>query len=279
MIRFFKGLKRAADFFSIHPDGLSFVTERRLKDLEASINKSSEVMDWSSFEPIYESLTHDLGEMNVNIHSILEKLNDKQKPATAQLALPAEQAKTTRKRKAVKLQAVEEEVKTVKSKLTQREVKRLLECRDGELYWKVDRGRRAKKGNKAGCITTHAGYRKVFCVGVNGHTYAAGRLVFLMFHGYLPEYVSYIDGNPLNIRIENLRAATKSQLRTSSKKNSNNTSGYKGVFFDKTRGKYKVQISKLDRYYRLGFFDTAKEAHKAYCKAAKKLHGEFAQVE
>ena len=37
MFAFLRNVKRAADFFSIHPDGLIFVTERRLKDLEASV--------------------------------------------------------------------------------------------------------------------------------------------------------------------------------------------------------------------------------------------------
>ena len=39
MIRFFKSLKRAVDFFYINPDGLSFKTEKRFRDLERNISK------------------------------------------------------------------------------------------------------------------------------------------------------------------------------------------------------------------------------------------------
>lgn len=99
-----------------------------------------------------------------------------------------------------------------------------------------------------------------------------------MFHGYLPEYVSYIDNNSQNTRIENLRTATCSQVKCSAKRPKNNSSGYKGVYLHKKKGKYIAQIKKNKKHYYLGLFKTPEEAHKVYCKAAKKLHGEFARV-
>jgi hypothetical protein len=278
MIRFFQGIKRAADWFNVNPDGLSFVTERRLKDLEASVRRLPEssrtIMDWSSFECIYESLTHDLGEMNVNINSILRRLDNKQEPNPTQLTLPVQQVKATKKPKPVKLQAVEEEVKKVKSLFTQAQVKRFFEYRDGELYWKIIPSNKIKKGNKAGSVNSK-GYRQV---GIGKNVYRYGRIIYLMFHGYLPECVSYIDSNPLNTRIENLREATPSQISCHKKKLSNNTSAFKGVSFHKQVGKYKAAIVKKKKSHHLGYFDTPEEAYKAYCKAAKKLHGEFARV-
>jgi hypothetical protein len=99
-----------------------------------------------------------------------------------------------------------------------------------------------------------------------------------MFHGYLPEYVSFVDGDGTNVKIENLRAVTRSQLTTFAKITKSNSSGYKGAFLDKRTGKYVAQIVKNKKFYYLGTFDTPQEAYKAYCKAAKKLHGEFARV-
>lgn len=282
MIRFFKGLKRAADFFSIHPEGLSFVTERRLKDLEASVSKLPKAIGDRNLTRIinleHESYKNfcELEQIVERIVTILEKTLDKKEASTQ--SLPVEQAKTTKKPKVVKLKALEEEVKKVKSKLTQEEVNRLLEYRDGVLYWKVDRGYKVKKGDIAGSIVTISKSRKVYFVTVNSYCYSAGRLVFLMFHGYLPENVSFVDGDGTNVEIENLRAVTRSQLTTFAKITKSNYSGYKGAFLDKRTGKYFAQIMKNKKYYYLGTFNTPKEAHKAYCKAAKKLHGEFARV-
>jgi len=147
----------------------------------------------------------------------------------------------------------------------------LFEYRDGELYWKVDRVR-AKKGDKAGSTKR---YKYVF---IDGWHYTVGQVIFLMFHGYIPERVSFIDANPLNTRIENLRAANQSQVNCYRKTKKTTNSGYKGVCLHKQTGKYIAQISKNKKQYHLGLFNTPKEAHKAYRKAAKKLHGEFARV-
>lgn len=271
MFTFLRNVKKAADFFSINQDGVSFLTEQRLKDIEASVSKLPKAIEDRTLTRII-NLEYDLYKLERTIQSIQEKFDKEQ--GTLQLALPVDQAKTNRKRKDIKLQAVEEQVKTVKSRLTQSKVKRLFKYRDGELYWKVTPSKNVRKGNKAGSINSE-GYKQV---GIGHNTYVYGRIIFLMFHGYLPECVSYIDANPLNTRIENLRAATQSQVNCYSKKQKNNTSGYKGVCLNKQKGKYSAQIWKKGKNHHLGLFDTAKEAHKAYCMAAKKLHGEFARV-
>jgi len=272
MIRFFQGIKRAADFFSMHPGGLSFVTEKRLRDLEASVSRLPKAISDRNFTSIM-NLEYDIYELKETIKTLQSTLDKEQVPT--QIVLPAEQAKTFRKRKAVKLQKVEEEVKKVKSLLTQAKVKRLFEYRDGKLYWKKSLGR-VKKGDEAGSMSGK-GYKQVR---IDKNVYRYARIIYLMFHGYLPECVSYIDSNRLNTRIENLREATLSQVNCykNKKKLRTNTSVFKGVYFNKQAGKYKASIVKKKKSYHLGYFDTPQEAHKAYCKAAKKLHGEFARV-
>ncbi len=268
MIRFFQGIKRAVDFFSIHPDGLSFVTERRLKDLEASVSRLPKAISDRNFTSIM-NLEYDIYELKETIKTLQSTLDKEQVPSVSKV----KPVKTTRKRKAVKLQTVEEEVKKVKSRLTQAKVKRLFEYRDGELYWKKSVGS-VKKGEEAGSMSGK-GYKQV---GIDKNVYRYGRIIYLMFHGYLPECVSYIDSNHLNTRIENLREATPSQISCHKKKLSNNTSAFKGVSFHKQVGKYKAAIVKKKKSHHLGYFDTPQEAYRAYCKAAKKLHGEFARV-
>jgi hypothetical protein len=253
MFAFLRNVKKAADFFSIHPDGLSFVTERRLKDVEASVSKWPRVIEDGTFTRII-NLEYDLYKLERTIQIIQEKLDKEQVPA--QLVLSAERTETIKKPKLLKLQNVEEEVKKVKSLLTQAKVKRLLEYRDGELYWKVDR-LRAKKGDKAG---TTKGYKIVF---IEGQHYTFGHVIFLMFHGYVPERVSFVDGDYRNTRIENLRAATMSQVSGSAKKSKANTCGYKGITFLKKRNKYVAQINKLGKHYHLGTFNTPKRPTKS----------------
>lgn len=90
------------------------------------------------------------------------------------------------------------------------------------------------------------------------------------------EYVDHIDGDSLNNRRSNLRLCTLSQNSHNAKRRSDNTSGYKGVYFDKTRGCWRAHIRLNNKRKSLGAFSTPEEAHQAYCNAARELFGEFA---
>ena len=57
---------------------------------------------------------------------------------------------------------------------------------------------------------------------------------------------------------------------------STNTSGLKGAFWVANRGKWMSQIKCNGKLVYLGYFATAEDAHAAYCRAADRLHGEFA---
>lgn len=61
-------------------------------------------------------------------------------------------------------------------------------------------------------------------------------------------------------------------------KRADNTSGYKGVTWDKREQKWRARIGKEGKRKHLGYFDTAEEAHEAYKNAAPEYHGEFARV-
>lgn len=90
------------------------------------------------------------------------------------------------------------------------------------------------------------------------------------------EQVDHVDGNPLNNRRENLRLASNNQNGKNRKRNSNNTSGFKGVH--RVRNKWRAAIKVNYKLIHLGYFDTPKDAHDAYCEAAIKYHGEFARL-
>lgn len=91
--------------------------------------------------------------------------------------------------------------------------------------------------------------------------------------------VDHIDGNTLNNDTDNLRICTRSENSRNQKRRSTNTSGYKGVTFNKASGKWVSQIQIVDGRKGLGYFATPELAYKAYCEAVIKYHGEYGRLE
>ena len=157
--------------------------------------------------------------------------------------------------------------------LAQDLVRELFDYADGKLLWKQKLNRSVVVGSKAGCVN-NLGYEVIT---INGSKYKAHRLVFLWHHGYLPEYIDHIDGNPANNRIENLRECSLSQNQWNRKVCKNNTSGYKGVWFSKQTNKWQVEVHSEGRKYYGGLFADAESANKAAIELRKSLHKDFAK--
>lgn len=90
--------------------------------------------------------------------------------------------------------------------------------------------------------------------------------------------VDHINGDGLDNRRANLRLCHRRQNIRNQRKHRNNTSGYKGVFWQRDKGKWRASISKNYRSHHLGYFTGKTEAARAYDSAARELHGEFAQL-
>jgi len=91
--------------------------------------------------------------------------------------------------------------------------------------------------------------------------------------------VDHINCNTLDNRRENLRICTSQENSRNVHKYKNNTSGYKGVTYDKSHTKkWLASITVNKKVLNLGRFNTPEEAHNAYCIASKKYHGEYGRV-
>ena len=142
---------------------------------------------------------------------------------------------------------------------------------DGNLYHKTDRKNQVNKGDLAGCINS-TGYR---LVRFDGGRYLAHRVVFLIHKGFLPDYVDHIDNNVNNNKIENLRECTFSQNKCNTPRYKNNTSGEKGVSWNKEQGKWVAKVQYLNKRIYVGRYVDFEDAINAVRDKRKELHGNF----
>ena len=144
----------------------------------------------------------------------------------------------------------------------------------GVLVWKINR-RGLVAGQLAGVSNTRTKY---LVVGVDYESYVAHRIIWMWMTGEDPGdlEVDHIDHDRLNNRWTNLRLATVNQNRSNVAAR-NKTGLPKGVFPNGQRS-FMARIRKDGEVYYLGSFETAEEAHQAYCEASEALHGNFACI-
>lgn len=91
--------------------------------------------------------------------------------------------------------------------------------------------------------------------------------------------IDHINHDGLDNRKINLRVCTISENRRNSKTPATNTTGHRGVTFDKGRkSPWHARIFVNGKNLYLGRFATAREASKAYQEASIKHYKEFANV-
>lgn len=146
----------------------------------------------------------------------------------------------------------------------------------GEFVWKT-RGDKSfdnrLAGKKAGSLSI--GY---LIIRIKGCNYYAHRLAWLIIKGRWPTEIDHIDLDKSNNKWDNLRECSRTQNLANRKQYHRKvgTGLPKGVFPES--GKFFASIKDEKKTRRIGLFKTPEEAHAAYVKAAKKLHGEFANT-
>ena len=125
----------------------------------------------------------------------------------------------------------------------------------GLLIGKVSRGNR-----KAGKPVGHKCSRGYLQVRLNGDNLSVARVIWIMQRGTAPEQIDHINRVKDDNRLCNLRAADQSLNARNKRVQRNNTSGTKGVSFDKQSGKWKARIGTGNGRATLGLFRTKERA-------------------
>ena len=153
------------------------------------------------------------------------------------------------------------------STLNQYEVLDYFNYKDGNLY------KRFKEDKPMGHLTDE-GY---VVVGFNKKSQFAHRVIFLMFHGYLPPCIDHIDGNKSNNRIENLRPATAKTNGYNQALREKTSSGIKNVTWHKVSKKWQVKFAVNGEIKYFGLYNNIDYAKFVADAMRYKYHGKFAR--
>jgi AP2 domain. len=149
----------------------------------------------------------------------------------------------------------------------------------GEFRWRPNPAMNATwnsrfAGAKAG--TMAAGR---LSIRLNYRRYFAHRLAWFYMTGEWPEYeIDHANCDPSDNRFSNLRLASRGQNAANIRTPRHNTSGRKGVTWDRTSGKWLAFAWTGGRFRNLGRYDTKEEASGAYMRHMAGLYGPYARA-
>ena len=109
--------------------------------------------------------------------------------------------------------------------------------------------------------------------------FKAHRVAWLFIYGEDPgnDKIDHKDTNGLNNAKTNLRKADNKQNGANQKISSNNSSGVKGVCWDKQKQKWRARINSGGKSIWCELFDDLQEASEKISAKRKELQGEFAR--
>lgn len=153
--------------------------------------------------------------------------------------------------------------------ITQERLKQLLHYNhETGVFTRIESNRTDRLGKQPGSRNTKGHIQ----IRLDGTLYVAHRLAWLYMNGGFPvNQLDHIDGDKTNNKITNLREATNKQNQENVPLQVNNTSGYRGVSFDKRLKKFRAYVCHNRQKITLGLFDTAELAASAAKKARDQL--------
>jgi hypothetical protein len=142
--------------------------------------------------------------------------------------------------------------------LTQKRLKQVLQYNPSMgVFTRIASKRIDRLGKEPGSLNTKGHVQ----IRIDGVLYVAHRLAWLYVNGRFPDnQIDHINGDKTDNRIVNLREATNKQNQENVPLQVNNTSGYRGVSFDKRLKKFRAYVCHNRRQITLGFFITAETA-------------------
>jgi len=123
------------------------------------------------------------------------------------------------------------------------------------------------------CKTKYGHYTVTICKTSIARTFCVHQLAAMAFLGHKPNgvklVVDHINDDPSDNRVENLQVVT--QRFNVYKTQGKYSSGYKGVYWDKSSSKWRAQITINSKVKHIGLFNCELKAHQAYENALKSL--------
>lgn len=142
----------------------------------------------------------------------------------------------------------------------------------GVFYWRNPPALHLRrKGHLVGNRRPNGRWR----IRINGREYLRSHLMWLWVNGYMPELIDHKDRDCSNDSIHNLRTATQSQNLGNRSMMKNNTSGYRSVFWDSRKKRWRARLSYNGKRVSLGSYCTPEEAYSVVQKRGRELYGEF----